>query len=251
MSVAENVKKIVVFGANSHMAVHWLRSMPYQHAEVLLVSRDEETLQDLRRDIETRKNYKVSVMSGDLTSPLFLEQCLSKIASELSGIDHALIAYGVLGEQKNLECNPKAACELIDLNFSSKARLMLGLLEKDLFRVQASLTVISSVAGDRGRRSNFIYGSAYAGLNAFVEGFAARLQADQVFVQLVKPGFVDTPMTKHVKKNFLFVSPEKVGRDIWRAHHRRCYKTYTPWFWLWIMFIMRIIPGFIFRKMKF
>ncbi len=251
MSVNDEFKHVVVFGANSRMARHWLREMPYAKAKILLVSRDDSALQDLAQDIRSRKGYEMSLLAGDLTDALFQDQCLTKVQEDFSHLDHVLVAYGVLGDQGALEKNPEAAWDMIDLNFSSKARLLLSLIDKSILRAGSSITVISSVAGDRGRRSNYVYGSSYAALSAFVEGFAARLLSEKIFVQLIKPGFVDTPMTKDINKNFLFVSADKIARDIWSAYQRRCYISYTPWFWYWIMFMIRAIPGKIFRKMNY
>jgi short-subunit dehydrogenase len=112
------------------------------------------------------------------------------------------------------------------------------------------ITVISSVAGDRGRQSNYIYGSAKAGLSVYLDGLRNRLYSAGVAVVTIKPGFVDTPMTAHLKKGFLFASPEKVARDILRAIEKRKCVVYTPWFWRWIMFVIKSIPETIFRKLK-
>jgi decaprenylphospho-beta-D-erythro-pentofuranosid-2-ulose 2-reductase len=109
--------------------------------------------------------------------------------------------------------------------------------------------VISSVAGDRGRRSNYIYGAAKAALSVFLEGLRGRMHATGVAVVTIKPGLVDTPMTAAIAKNFLFTSPERVGKDIHRAMARGTSVVYTPWFWRYVIFLIRLIPEPVFRKL--
>ena len=115
---------------------------------------------------------------------------------------------------------------------------------------EGSICVIGSVAGDRGRSSNYIYGSAKAGLAAFTQGLRQRLSKFNIDILLVKPGFVDTPMTQEFKKGFLWASPERVARDICSAIDKRKSTLYTPWFWGWIMLVIKHIPESIFKKLK-
>jgi decaprenylphospho-beta-D-erythro-pentofuranosid-2-ulose 2-reductase len=112
-----------------------------------------------------------------------------------------------------------------------------------------TIAVISSVAGDRGRRSNYIYGAAKAALSVFLEGLRGRMHATGVAVVTIKPGLVDTPMTAAIAKNFLFTSPERVGKDIHRAMARGTSVVYTPWFWRYVIFLIRLIPEPVFRKL--
>jgi short-subunit dehydrogenase len=106
------------------------------------------------------------------------------------------------------------------------------------------------VAGDRGRYSNFVYGSAKAGLTAYLSGLRARLLDDGVNVLTIKPGLVDTPMTAEFDKSPIWASPEKVAKDIDKAIANRRSVIYSPWFWRPIMLVIRLIPDFIFKKLK-
>src|SRR5262249_45357577 len=115
-----------------------------------------------------------------------------------------------------------------------------------------TLAVISSVAGDRGRKSNYVYGAAKAGVSVFLEGLAARVHARGVHILNIKPGPVDTPMTANLKKSGLFATPQRVAADICGAlKSDRTGVIYTPWFWRWIMFIIRMIPTPIMRRLSF
>jgi short-subunit dehydrogenase len=117
-------------------------------------------------------------------------------------------------------------------------------------RRQGNITVISSVAGDRGRGSNYNYGAAKAGLSAYLQGLRNRLAASGVSVTTIKPGFVDTPMTAHLKKSPLFASPEYVGQRLVRAADRGEAVVYTPWYWRLIMGIIIHIPECIFKRLS-
>jgi short-subunit dehydrogenase len=106
------------------------------------------------------------------------------------------------------------------------------------------------VAGDRGRGSNAVYGAAKAGLTAFLSGLRNRLAPAGVRVVTVKPGFVDTPMTGHVAKNPLFASPERVARDLLRAIDTGADVVYTPWWWRFVMLLVRLIPERLFKRLS-
>jgi short-subunit dehydrogenase len=139
----------------------------------------------------------------------------------------------------------------ININFLSAASLATHVANVMEMQRSGSLGVIGSVAGDRGRQSNYVYGSAKAGLGAFVEGLRHRMTRHGVNVTLVKPGFVDTPMTAGLAKGGpLWVSPEKVAKDIYNAMERGTPVLYTPWFWRWIMVVIRSVPDAIFRRTR-
>jgi short-subunit dehydrogenase len=117
-------------------------------------------------------------------------------------------------------------------------------------RGEGTLAAISSVAGDRGRQSNYVYGTAKAAVNAYLQGLRNRLYSKGVHVLTIKPGFVDTPMTAHLKQGPLFASVDQVARDIVKAIEKKKCIIYTPWFWRWIMLVIRLIPESLFRRLK-
>ena len=112
------------------------------------------------------------------------------------------------------------------------------------------IAALSSVAGDRGRGSNLVYGAAKAGLTAFLSGLRNRLSGAGVRVVTVKPGFVDTPMTDHLPKNPLYASPERVARDVVRAIDTGADVVYTPWWWRFVMLAVRLIPERLFKRLS-
>jgi len=157
----------------------------------------------------------------------------------------------VLGRQEEAEHDPAELQRIIDVNFTSAAiwlQTAAGHLGRDTPR---HLIAIGSVAGDRGRQSNYVYGSAKAGLDVFTDGLAHRLNGTNLHVLTVKPGFVDTPMTAHIDQSGpLWAKPERIAADIERAVRRRRRVLYTPWFWSPIMAAVRATPRFIFYRTK-
>ena len=165
--------------------------------------------------------------------------------------DEVIIAYGVLGDQAEAERDLAQARALIDSNFTSAALWMLALLKDQPAGRTLTIVGIGSVAGDRGRASNFIYGSAKAAFDRFLEGLAHKFDGSPVRIVRVKPGFVDTPMTAGIKKGGpLWATPDQIAADIERAVAKGRRVVYTPWFWWVIMMIIRHLPWFVFRRLK-
>jgi short-subunit dehydrogenase len=165
--------------------------------------------------------------------------------------DEVLLAYGVLGDQQQAQDDPAALGKIVNVNFTSAAAWLneaAQLLPKDKPR---SLIVIGSVAGDRGRQSNYVYGAAKAGLEVFSEGLAHRLHNTGLSVLTVKPGFVDTPMTAHLDRSGpLWAKPEQVAAAIEQAVSKRKRILYAPWFWWPIMTAVRFSPRAVFYRTK-
>jgi len=155
-----------------------------------------------------------------------------------------------LPDQSACEQDPAALRNAMETNFMSVASL-LSLLA-NVFEKQRSgvLAVVGSVAGDRGRRSNYVYGSAKAAIDVFVAGLRLRLAAAGVRVILIKPGWVDTPMTAHLKKNFLYTTANRIGRSIYFLMLSPRPVAYLPWYWRWIMLAVRQIPEPIFSRLN-
>jgi short-subunit dehydrogenase len=175
---------------------------------------------------------------------------LDRAQASLGGLDVALIALGTLGDQKESERDWVVAERELSTNFLSAASLLTLLGNRFEAQRGGTLAVISSVAGDRGRQSNYVYGSAKAALSTFTAGLRNRLFKSGVHVLTIKPGFVDTPMTAHLPKNALFVGPDKIARGIVRAIDRRRDVVYLPWFWRWILLIIRSVPEFVFKRLS-
>ena len=174
---------------------------------------------------------------------------VKRIIEILGGLDVALLAYGVLGDQAQFERDPDAMVDLLQVNFTSAAAWCQAIAAVFERQRSGALLVIGSVAGDRGRASNYVYGASKAGLGVFVEGVAHRLARTGSRAVLIKPGFVDTPMTAGVaRKSALWARPETVARVIVASANRGGPVVYAPWFWRAIMLVVRNVPSTIFHK---
>ena len=216
----------------------------------MLVARNRDRLTAVAQDLHTRGALEVDTWVMDLDDTAAHEEMLASAAERLQRIDLALIAHGVLGDQQAAEADFEAAAAVLHTNFISAVSLLTWL--GNYFQAQrgGTLAVVSSVAGDRGRKSNYVYGASKAALNVFLEGLRNRIDRDGVQVLTIKPGFVATPMTAHVAKNALFASPQQVARGICKAIEQRRDVAYVPWFWAVIMLLVRSIPSRFFKKMN-
>jgi short-subunit dehydrogenase len=174
---------------------------------------------------------------------------LADCAAHMDSIDIVLVASGTLPDQAACQRDPAVAVREFHTNALSLIALLTPIANRLEAQRHGTLAVISSVAGDRGRPSNYLYGSAKAALQAFLEGLRARLFKVGVHVVDVKPGFVATPMTAGLPlPGPLVATPEKVAKDIVRAVERKKDVLYTPWFWWGIMLIIRNVPRFVFKR---
>ena len=242
-------KTILVLGATSSIAQAWMRLLAPDGASFFLVARNAAHLESVAKDLITRGATTVYVETTDLDQTAVHVDLLERAVAALGNLDCALIAHGVRGDQAAGERDFAIAAASLQTNFLSTVSLVTWLANYFAAQYHGSLVVISSVAGDRGRKSNYIYGSAKAGLNAFLDGVRNRLHRDGVQVLTVRPGFVSTPMTAHLPQGPLFATPDAVAHDILQAIEYRRDILYTPWFWRWIMAIIRMIPEWKFKKM--
>jgi decaprenylphospho-beta-D-erythro-pentofuranosid-2-ulose 2-reductase len=244
------MKKVLVLGATSAIAQATVRLLAARGAALYLVGRNAANLEAVAKDAATRGASKVVHQALDLDDTAAHEALVERASQALGGLDAALIAHGVLGEQKACERSWAEAEKVLRTNFLSAASLLTALANRFEAQKAGTLVVISSVAGDRGRQSNYVYGASKGALNVFLQGLRNRLARSGVAVVTVKPGFVDTPMTAHLPKNKLFASPEKVARGLLRAADKRKDEVYVPGFWALIMLIIRSIPEGVFKRMK-
>ncbi len=242
-------KTVLVLGATSAIAQAWMRLLAPQGASFFLVARNATHLDSVGKDLATRGAAAVYVETIDLDETTAHAGLLERAVDALGDVDCALIAHGVLGDQAAGERDFAVAAASLQTNFLSTVSLATWLANYFAAQYHGSLVVISSVAGDRGRKSNYIYGSAKAGLNAFLDGVRNRVDREGVQVLTVRPGFVATPMTAHLSRGPLFATPDAVARDILHAIEHRRDVLYTPWFWRWIMAMVRMIPEWKFKKM--
>lgn len=244
-------KRVLILGATSAIAEHWARGRAESGDHLLLVGRSKDKLDPIATDLTARGAKSVDVFVTDLADLEDQDRRFGKMVEALGGLDLVLLAYGELGDQERGQAEACFLRRILVNNFTSAAiwaELAAGELER---RGKGSLVVLSSVAGDRGRRIGYSYGAAKGGLTRYVEGLAHRFAGSKVHVLCVKPGPVDTPMTAHMQKGGpLWSTPEKVAADIEAAIAKRKVVIYTPWFWWGIMMIIRHLPRVIFNKLN-
>jgi decaprenylphospho-beta-D-erythro-pentofuranosid-2-ulose 2-reductase len=234
--------KVVILGATSAIAHEVARLYAAERASLFLVARDEAKLSAVAADLRVRGAGEVETLISDLA----LRDRDEEIVAAAGTPDVVLIAQGTLPEQYSLEAHPRSQVREFDLNATSV--MVLAAYFANVLQPGGVLAVIGSVAGDRGRRSNYVYGAAKAAIHTYCEGLRARLAPKDVAVVLIKPGWVDTPMTARIKKNALFASADSVARAIKRAIESRRAVAYVPGFWRWISLVVRLLPA---RMVKF
>jgi len=243
------MKNILIVGATSAIAIACARQWTKEGARFFLVARNGERLEQVANDLTARGAplaacYQLDIDYLDRHSGM-LERC----ASELGALDIVLVAPGTLPDQAACQADPALAVREFNTNAVSVIALLTPIANILEAQKRGTLAVISSVAGDRGRPSNYLYGSAKAALSAFCEGLNARLFKVGVHVVTIKPGFVATPMTAGLPlPGPLVATPEQVASDIVRAVEKRKDVLYTRWFWAIIMLIIRLVPRFMFKR---
>ncbi|MGZ5046518.1 MAG: SDR family oxidoreductase [Usitatibacter sp.] len=244
------IERVVVFGATSAIAQAVARRLAARGARLHLVGRDAAKLEAVRADLAARGSPSATASVADLDLLDRHHALLDEAESALGSIDAALIAQGTLPDQRACEADFALAARALHTNFTSPASLASELANRFEARGAGTIVAISSVAGDRGRASNYVYGTAKAALSTFLEGLHARLHAKGVRVVTVKPGFVDTPMTAGFTKGALWATPDQVAAGIVKAMDRGTREAYLPWFWGPIMFVIRHLPARIFLRLK-
>ncbi len=241
-------KNIVVFGAASAIAQETIKLWAKKSASFVLIDRNEDHLNIVATDAKTRGAQKAFPIIFDLSKPELHSKLIEQITQELGSIDVAFIAYGTLTNQAKAEMHPDYALQELNINFTSTVSLLLYIAAQMEKQNSGTIAAISSVAGDRGRKSNYVYGSAKGALSLFLQGLRHRLYSKEIHVVTIKPGFVDTPMTKEFKKGILWAKPQTVAKGIVKAIEKKKSTVYVPWFWRYIMLVIRFLPERIFLR---
>jgi len=245
--------KILIIGATSAIAQAFCkRSLQKEMHDFYLVGRNAEHLKNIVDDLKVRGAKNVYSALADLNQFLEYDKIIQNANTQLKGFDWVLIAHGVLGDQKIAEHDLTQTLEIINSNYVSQAaliNLIANVMEKS---GSGTIGVLSSVAGDRGRRTNYIYGSAKSAITCFLSGLRVRLFQSNVQVLTIKMGFVDTPMTAQFPKSPLWVKPDQIANALVPLYeNKKNGEFYLPFFWRYIMLIIRCIPNFIFNKLNF
>lgn len=243
---------VVIVGVTSAISRALADEFAKRGHELIVASRDIEETNAIAADLELRHNLKVIARPFEAeafnTHAAFVDACIRDAGTALDGV---VIGFGFMDAQSAASLKFDVARRMIDVNVSA----VISLCEKfaAYFETQRRGFVagISSVAGDRGRQSNYIYGASKAGMTAYLQGLRNRLYSSNVRVITIKPGFVDTKMTWGLPlPGALIASPEQAARAIYKAIDSKQDVAFVPWFWRYIMLLIRAIPEWQFKKMK-
>lgn len=244
------MQRVLIIGATSAIAEATARIYAERGSRLHLVARTADRLKTISEDLRIRGAAEVGHGILDVNDVGAHAAVLDSAWADLGGVDVVLIAHGTLPDQKACEASVETALA----EFSTNATSTIALLTLIANRMQqarcGSIAVISSVAGDRGRSSNYLYGSAKAAVSTFLSGLRQRMAKHDIDVITIKPGFVDTPMTREFKKGALWAKPEAVAAGIVKAVDNGRSVTYLPWFWFGIMTVIRSIPEFLFKRLS-
>lgn len=238
-------RRVAIFGATSAIAQAVARQLAQRCDTLVLVGRNPERLEAVAADVRVRGAGAVHTLVADLNDTGRHDGLVDEAWNALGGLDVALIAHGVLGRQKDAEASGEHLQEILASNFTSAASLAMRLAQRFERQGSGTLAAIGSVAGDRGRQSNYAYGAAKGGLAIFLDGLRHRLHASGVRVVTLKPGFVDTPMTRDFPKGPLWATPEQAAAAIVRAIDRGASVAYVPGFWRAILLVIRSLPEWV------
>lgn len=242
--------KILVLGANSTIAKELQKIWAAKGYSLVLVGRNTDVLDKLANDLKVRGAQTVATVQKDLTEISDADAFVRNLWSKHNGFDRVFMAQGALGNQRDDEKSWHDTSKIIAVNFSSHIAFLTPLANLMSDAGKGTLAVITSVAGDRGKQSNYIYCSAKAGKIAFLSGLRGRLLKRNVHVVDLRLGFVDTEMTKEFKKGPLWAKPKAVANLIDKAIEKKSDVSYIPNFWYIIMLIIRAIPEGIFKKLN-
>lgn len=243
-------KNVLILGATSCIAEHYARRCAARGESLFLVGRNKEKLKVIKKDLEIRGAKRVELFFLDFNDTKAILKMVNAAWTQFKHFDIGLIAHGTLTEQLKFETDFNYLISEFRNNAESVIVLISILSQSFLKQKKGTIAVIGSVAGDRGRASNCSYASAKSAIETFMSGMRMKYFKNNLNYLLIKPGFVKTPMTAHLSlPSILVASPEKIAKDIDRAILNKKDCIYTPWFWVYIIFIIKHIPNFIFKRL--
>jgi len=239
---------VLIIGAKSDIAKATAREYAKNGYDLYLAARSSNELEEFAKDIITRTQQTVKLVELDILDYQSHQAFYDHLEEKPLGV---ISAVGYLGNQKKAQSDFNEAKKIINTNYTGVVSLF-NIIADDFEKRRSGFMVgISSVAGDRGRKSNYIYGSAKAALTAYLSGLRNRLYDAQVHVLTVKPGFVATKMTEDMDlPEKLTAQPEEVATDIYNAQQKGTNVLYTKWMWKWVMMIIKMIPEWKFKGMS-
>lgn len=241
--------RLLILGANSDIAYAVAQQFAKaEQADIDLASRDLDLLEKKATDLHIRYQVQARALAFDAGDPDSHRTFFESLDPKPDGV---VLAFGYLGDQQAAQLDFAAARKMIDTNFCGAVSILEIIAAHFEQRRRGFILAISSVAGERGRQSNYIYGAAKGALIIYLSGLRNRLFHHQVHVVTILPGFVDTKMTKNLDlPKPLTATPEQVAKDIYKAFKAKKNKIYTFWLWRWIMMIIKMIPEPLFKRLK-
>lgn len=240
----------LILGASSSVARALAGLAAARGCHILLAGRDMEDLERTASDLQIRHGVTAEAVRFDATDydrhAAFAAQCGAKSKGRLN----IFLSFGIMPEQSDIDRDFDLARRTIEANYLGAVSILSRLAPILETRAVGSIVVLGSVAGDRGRRKNYVYGSAKAGLHTYLQGLRARLSDAGVSVTTVKPGFLDTAMTWGLPGMFLVASPEACAQACLNYAEKGAEIRYFPWFWWGIMTIIKSIPERVFKKLS-
>lgn len=240
---------MLVIGATSAIAQAVTRRFAAEGATLFLVARNQNKLNAVAEDMRVRGAQAVDTAVMDVLDYDHHLAVIQHVVERQGRMDVVLIAHGTLPDQKACEASFEHTHRAFETNAISVISLLTHLANYFEQEKRGTIAVIASVAGDRGRQSNYVYGAAKGAVSLFMQGLRNRLAPAGVHVLTIKPGFVDTPMTSEFEKGRLWAQPDRVARDIQRAIEKKQDVAYVPPFWRYIMLVIGAIPEFIFKRL--
>jgi hypothetical protein len=244
------MKNIVIIGATSAIAEATARLYAQQGENLYLLARNVERLYTLSEDLKIRGASSIKIGQLDANDFESHSRIMKQVFDDLGRVDVVLVAHGTLPDQKACEKSFRNAMAELNTNAISTISLLTDIANRLEEQKSGAIAVITSVAGDRGRQSNYVYGAAKGMVSIFLQGLRNRLHKSHVQVLDIKPGFVDTPMTAEFKKGILWAEPTEIAKGILLAVERKKDLVYLPFFWGYILLIIKSIPESLFKKLS-
>jgi short-subunit dehydrogenase len=243
-------RRALVLGARSAIAEAIAQRLAQDGWDLVLAARASDSLEPVAADLRLRTDRSIHLLDFDALDMDGHESLAQRVRTEAGEFHLVICVFGHMGDADEERQKTAQMLQTLTTNFTAAAVCLAHIANDFEARGEGGIIGISSVAGDRGRQSNYPYGAAKAGVSVFLQGLRNRLAAKGIHVLTVKPGFVDTPMTQGKEGMFLVASPKRVASDILRAWHKKRDVIYTPWFWRWLLLVIRLVPERIFKRLK-
>lgn len=244
------VQSVLVLGGGSDIAVATCRALVGRRARtVVLAARHPESLESTKKELETLGATTVAAVGFDATDTASHETFVNDVFDRFGDFDLVLVTFGVLGDQETAERDAAVAVDVARVNYVGAVSVAVPIAQRLRAQGHGALVALSSVAGERARRSNFVYGSTKAGLDAFFQGLGDSLAGTGVHVMVVRPGFVHTKMTDGLPPAPLATTPDAVAAAIVAGLARGAHTVWAPPALRWVMTVLRHVPRPVFRRL--